>query len=153
MLLLRHPPDFAALAAHADAARTDPQFRPPGPLDRRKTPRRAVHAAIYLGVVPAACEHLRLNRIPVSVFKPLDAGWAIDLSTQGVALLTAKPLEVGQRHWLRLDHIAHRPTIVPARVVGCVPFDQGVFHARFAFLLDDASVTQRLGFVELDQVA
>lgn len=150
---MHNPPDFAALAAHADGARTDPQFSQHRPLDRRRVPRRAVHAAVYLGVVPANCERLRLNRIPVSVFKPLDAGWAIDLSTQGVAVLVPRAIEVGERHWVRLDHVANRPTILPARVVGCAPYDDGVFHIRLGFTLHDESLASRLGFENLSSVA
>ncbi len=165
MLAMRFPPDFSRLAA---LARVIPGDRPWVPrlarrelqaaiaFDRRRTPRRAVDAPVYLGAIPPMCEKLRLSRIPVSVFKPLDAGWATDLSTQGISLLCEKPVEVGGRHWVRLDHVAVRPTILPGRVVSCDPTapDGSVastpeaYRVRVAFLLQDPSVPARLGFVD-----
>ena len=153
MLMLRQPPDFTALAAYADTIPHTPSMWAPLRRNRRNDPRRSVSAAVYLGVVPARCNRSKLPRIPVSVFKPLDAGWAIDLSVAGISMLAPKPVEVGQRHWLRLDHVALRPTIVPARVLECAPLDEGVFHVRFAFTLYDDSLPGRLGFEKLSQVA
>ncbi len=154
MLTLRQPPDFTALAAHADSVRGIPNWRAPLRRDRRNDPRRHVHAPVYLGVVPPRCERAPLSRVPVSVFKPLDAGWAVDLSVAGLAMLSERPIEIGQRHWLRLDHVALRPTIVPARVLGCSPVDAGVYHARFAYTLFDDSLPHRLGFAaDLERVA
>ena len=152
MLSLREEPDFSVLSDAAARVRADPEFtaslNASRRMNRRRAPRRDVDGPVYLGVVPANCERLRLTRIPVSVFKPHDAGWALDLSTQGLAMLSDKPLEIGQRRWLRLDALAARPTILPGRVVGCTPFDEGIYHVRLSFLLHDPSLPQRLGFVD-----
>ncbi|MEM1446519.1 MAG: hypothetical protein AAGF84_10710 [Planctomycetota bacterium] len=167
MLAMRFPPDFSKLAR---LARTVPGDRPWVPrmgrrnselasnvaYERRRLPRRSVDAPVYLGVIPPLCEKLRLSRIPVSVFKPLDGGWATDLSTQGLSLLCEKPVEVGGRHWLRLDHVATRPTIIPGRIMSCEPVQREDgeptpsegFRVRIAFLINDASIPYRLGFVD-----
>ncbi|MEM1098279.1 MAG: hypothetical protein AAGH92_05765 [Planctomycetota bacterium] len=173
MLAMRNPPDFSELAKLARGVPSDrpwvprlgrrnPEIASNIAYERRRLPRRGVDAPVYLGVIPPLCEKLRLSRIPVSVFKPLDGGWATDLSTQGVSLLFEKPVEVGGRHWLRLDHVASRPTILPGRILSCEPVaPEGndpeaegssspaeAFRVRIAFLLNDPTISERLGFVD-----
>ncbi|MEM7577323.1 MAG: hypothetical protein AAF328_07580 [Planctomycetota bacterium] len=167
---MRFPPDFSKLARLARTVpgdrpwvprltRRNPELRKTVPFERRRLPRRSVDAPVYFGVIPPLCEKLRLSRIPVSVFKPLNGGWATDLSTQGLSLLCDKPVEVGGRHWLRLDHVATRPTILPGRIMSCEPVrhdadetdettSTDAFRVRVAFLMSDPTIPERLGFVD-----
>ena len=148
MLSLRQPPDFAALAAQAEQVDAERMDLPPirAFTNRRSAPRRAVHAPVYLGVVPRGCDRYPLSKLPVTVFKPLDAGWAMNLSTSGLAMLTDHAVEVGQRRWCRLDHVAIRPTILPARITSCDPLEDKLFRVRLTFMIEDASLEERLGF-------
>ena len=157
MLSLPDPPDFAALAAAArlwDASQEDPLATG---LDRRQMPRREVSAAVYLGVVPASCERLRLSRVPVTVFKPLSGAWAVNLAPAGVAVLAAEPLELRKRRWVRLDHVAARPTILPGRVEACEPLEDELglltYLIRLRFLVEDGDTSRRLGFLPRPQTA
>lgn len=159
MVSLRESPDFSLLSAHASQLDDDvlalPSIRSLN--NRRGAPRRTVNAPVYLGVVPRGCDRLPLNRLPVTVFKPLDAGWAVDLSTAGLAMLTDHPIEVGQRWWCRLDHVAARPTILPCRINACDPLETDVYRIRLRFLIEDPALEARLGFApessRLDAVA
>ena len=150
MLSLPDPPDFAVLAAAARARGSDLDDPLQSGLDRRQMPRRDVAAAVYLGVVPATCERVRLSRVPVTVFKPALGAWAFNLSPSGVAVLTAEPVEVRLRQWVRLDHVADRPTILPGRVEACDELDtseDGLYLLRLRFLMEDADISRRLGFL------
>lgn len=117
MLSLRCPPDYAQLEAAADRL-TDNDASSLAP-NRRRDPRRAVRGEIHAGIVPGSCERLTLGRIPVSVFKPVWGGWAVDLSLSGLALVTDRRIPQAQRWWLRLDNFATRPTLLPAFAAGC----------------------------------
>ena len=150
MLSLPNPPDFADLAAAG--RELDEQGQDPLRLglDRRAMPRRSVAGAVFTGVVPRSCERVRLSRVPVTVFKPLRGGWAVNLAPSGVAFLMEQPLELRSRRWVRLDHLATRPTLLPGRVDACEPFEWGartLSLIRLRFLVENADTADRLGFL------
>lgn len=151
MLSLRCPPDFRQLQAAAD--RLDDNEASSLAPNRRRDPRRAVGGPLCVGVVPGPCERLTLGRIPVSVFKPTWAGWAVDLSLSGVAMLADRRVAQAERWWLRLDSFATRPTILPAFVAGCRPVElqtddeaavAPIFRIRFKFQVSQQSLLERL---------
>lgn len=147
---LPNPPDFADLAAAARELGEDDQDPLRLGLDRRSMPRRSVAGAVYIGVVPRSCERLRLSRVPVTVFKPLLGGWAINLAPAGVAFLMEQPLDLRSRHWIRLDHLASRPTLLPGRVDACEPLRHGgrsLSLIRLRFLVENSDTADRLGFL------
>jgi hypothetical protein len=147
MVSLLQPPDFARLAAAARELENPTVAPPLRCMDRRRTPRRDVGAPVYLGIVPKHCEHLRLSRIPATVFKPVSGAWAINLSVAGLAVLSETPLELRSRHWLRLDHLAIRPTLLPACVEASEPVADHLHLVRLRFLVEDADTAHRLGFL------
>ena len=150
MLSLRCPPDYRLLEAAADRLTdADGSSLPP---NRRQDPRRPIRGAVEAGIIPGDCERLTLGRIPVSVFKPVWAGWGVDLAVSGVGLVADRRVPQAQRWWLRLDAFTTRPTILPAFVAGCRPLaaeEAGpdaspLFRVRFKFQVQHKNLARRL---------
>jgi hypothetical protein len=154
VISLRTPPDLPALSAAAERYRLahallrELPYGPPAVdprHDQRGVLRWAADAVVYLGQVPRSCERLELDRVPVSVFKPLVAGWTIDVSLRGVGLVSETAAAEGARHWLGLHELAHRPLILPVRVQACEQLPDGLHRVALAFMQRPRDLARRLG--------
>ena len=87
-------------------------------------------------MVPRNCEGVALDRVPVSVFKPLYDAWMTDLSIDGMGLLVTRPLPANTRCWVRLDELAGRPLIMPLRLIYCRQMLKHTYRIGAAFRFD-----------------
>ena len=156
MLSLRCPPDFRLLEAASERLPDrDGSSLPP---NRRQDPRRPIFGPVEAGIIPGVCERLTLGRIPVSVFKPVWAGWGVDLAASGLGLVSDRRAPQAERWWLRLDAFATRPTILPAFVAGCRPLSEEeagpgagpLFRVRFKFQVNHKNLARRLRLDDAD---